>query len=1373
MAITGDVFRIPIEGKDGASKSFKQIGASASKLAVQAGVASVAVNQALELMSKAARVVQSVFANTVGEFADFETALVGVGKTANLDGEELDALGKRIQSLATRIPVATGELLDIGQAAGQLGVEGADNILLFTETIAKLESASDIAGGEAASALTRILNITNENIDTIDTFASVIVRLGNNFAATESQIVRMTNEVAKSTTVFRVSSSEAAAIGTAMRALGIEAAIGGTAVGEAFQAINKTIQEGGDNFERLQELTSMTGDQLRKTFEEDSTKVFQAFIEGLNKIPAREIAGELENFDLKGRQIRKTLPVLAVGYEKLADAISQASDETKNATALNEEAQKAFDTLNSKMKTLGNTIDVIQQRIGAALAPAIELAVDALQAVSDIISRIDFKELGQSILNVTIAVGGMTAAVWASSIAWGALGTFMLRSVQVGVFGAISLATSALWLQVKALAATAGGWALVATKVALAAISFVAIAATIDIIIRNFKNLDKLLALVGASFALTFNQMNLKLQEFRSFILKLQLDFAEFLKLSDDVIIRRRKQLQNSLGEEAKLLGEQAKLTQDIADISKDIDFGFVGQLVGLFKETNKEITDAIKKAAKAEAERQAALKASTDKAKELAKVLAEISQDNFRAALGLASIGAGRSAQIELERIAAQQAVDLKEIQLEKEGKISDAIREQLRITRILIDATSGAQLAQAQLEALEEIQNSNRNIMGQIEDIGQSSLRQIQNQTRRELELLDIKRSKLEAEGLLTDEIEKQLDLQKKLVTDRGARQESEATRQLSPQLFDPNQIELLKSTFGEATSGIASSASMLAATPLAFAAAANAILDAVQQLIDFIPQIIDKTTDVINSLTDLPHRFTEALRDMFQAVDRFIRDFVPNLLESAVDRIELILDFFIEALPEAIDKLAEKIPETLEKLIDRLPELGFKFGQLLAQQAPLLGLKFSIELIKQMPRIVSEFVRQSPIIAMAIVDGFIFGIKSIINDFANLFGFGDVFNIGDDLGAQFEETADKISRSASELFEVIDLEAAQRGLDVADRIRDAIGSATNFLAKLLQRLFEFFEGIWVNVIKPIIDAFVFTLDTIWNFVKDFIIDPLIAGFTWVSDLVNKVVAKLVQGFEWVNNLINNGIAVLTAGFAWVSDLINKVIDPLMKGFSWVTKIVDKFIAPLTSGFTWVSDLVGAVEDLFKTPGWMKTFVNAVNKLTSFTPKFSAGGLVGGDTSPKQAVQGISIDSSGVSVGGVNVSDAISSFADGGVVGQVVDIMTAAKVAHAGSRSVMYAQAGSLAQGTDTIPAMLTPGEFVVNRESTRKNFGLLSSINSAKGTVAPIERPTNISVVINTKTNLDAKQIRREVMPSLERELKRKSQEGAFVISKRGLR
>ena len=62
--------------------------------------------------------------------------------------------------------------------------------------------------------------------------------------------------------------------------------------------------------------------------------------------------------------------------------------------------------------------------------------------------------------------------------------------------------------------------------------------------------------------------------------------------------------------------------------------------------------------------------------------------------------------------------------------------------------------------------------------------------------------------------------------------------------------------------------------------------------------------------------------------------------------------------------------------------------------------------------------------------------------------------------------------------------------------------------------------------------------------------------------------------------------------------------------------------------------------------------------------------------------------------------------------------------------SGGVVYAQNGTLVnyqpRGTDTVPAMLTPGEFVVNRQATQRNLPLLKSINSNRYQTGGIVQP-----------------------------------------------
>jgi len=91
----------------------------------------------------------------VQQFSEFESGLVAVGKPADLTQSQMDQLGNRIDEISRRVPVAGNRLLELASAAGQVGVSGVDNIAKFTETIAKLETATDLAGEQGARSLAR------------------------------------------------------------------------------------------------------------------------------------------------------------------------------------------------------------------------------------------------------------------------------------------------------------------------------------------------------------------------------------------------------------------------------------------------------------------------------------------------------------------------------------------------------------------------------------------------------------------------------------------------------------------------------------------------------------------------------------------------------------------------------------------------------------------------------------------------------------------------------------------------------------------------------------------------------------------------------------------------------------------------------------------------------------------------------------------------------------------------------------------------------------------------------------------------------------------------------------------------------------------
>lgn len=394
--------------------------------------------------------------SAVRAVSDFEKQLVGVGKTANLSGAELEELGQKAIGISAGAPVAVGEILEIAKAAGQLGVTGSENILKFSETVAKLGRASDLGGEEAATTLARLLNVTGESVGTVDVLASVLVRLGNTYAATESEIARVATQVAQAGAAFDLSSADAAGFAAALASLGVRAELSGSAVGRTLRAIDGAVREGGAKLNRLAEIAGQPADEFQRLFETDRAGAIVKFLQGLGDISKRggDVTATLGEFGLVGEELLKVLPTLAARSDLLASAIADANDEAKNANALNIEAARGFDTLDSRLKILGNTFAALRLKIlgsASALSSVADIATDTIKVLFGLGEPLEKNvELAQRLagwLKTFVAVAGTVVAVIVvfKAVALAiALALAPIGAVLAGISGIVSVAGTVL-----------------------------------------------------------------------------------------------------------------------------------------------------------------------------------------------------------------------------------------------------------------------------------------------------------------------------------------------------------------------------------------------------------------------------------------------------------------------------------------------------------------------------------------------------------------------------------------------------------------------------------------------------------------------------------------------------------------------------------------------------------------------------------------------------------------------------------------------------------------------------------------------------------------------------------------------------------------
>ncbi|AFM54800.1 tail length tape measure protein [Croceibacter phage P2559S] len=284
---------------------------------------------------------------------EFNSGLIDVGKTANLSGEELRGLGQDIVDLSRKLKViGTPALLEYAKVAGQLGVKGRENILLFTESLAKLETASDIAGDEGASKIARLLTLTDGGVQNIESFGDEIVNLGNNFAATENEILTNATAIAQNTGQYNIGRKSVLAYATATKAVGLEAELTGSTIGRTLGLMEKAIRT-GKNVDALAQLTGMTVEGLKEQFKEDPAAVFGNFIQGLNNVnqAGGSVNAQMEQLGITSIRDQRVVASLATkGYDVLAGSLETVNDA---AGSLDKEFGAASSKLDAQFSRIG------------------------------------------------------------------------------------------------------------------------------------------------------------------------------------------------------------------------------------------------------------------------------------------------------------------------------------------------------------------------------------------------------------------------------------------------------------------------------------------------------------------------------------------------------------------------------------------------------------------------------------------------------------------------------------------------------------------------------------------------------------------------------------------------------------------------------------------------------------------------------------------------------------------------------------------------------------------------------------------------------------------------------------------------------------
>ena len=321
---------------------------------------------------------------TVGAASKFETAFAGIRKTVNATEKQFDTLQLQVRQLATEIPISTNQLASIGELGGQLGVsvKGLDD---FIETIAKLGVATRMSTESAALGLARMSEIFELQEEEIDNLASSLVDLGNNFAALEDEILNTALRLAAGGKVAGATAADVLGIATALQAVGVQSQAGGTAFARIFQQMTIAASGGTSQLDAFSKVMELTNQEVKDLITSDPSAALTIFVKGLQRVSQQggNVVAVLEDLDLKQQRTIRALLATAEAGDLLAEAITRANIAYVANVALNDEAAKRFETLNSQTKLMKNQFRELAIEIGNMYLPLMKAVVSSMEGFAE------------------------------------------------------------------------------------------------------------------------------------------------------------------------------------------------------------------------------------------------------------------------------------------------------------------------------------------------------------------------------------------------------------------------------------------------------------------------------------------------------------------------------------------------------------------------------------------------------------------------------------------------------------------------------------------------------------------------------------------------------------------------------------------------------------------------------------------------------------------------------------------------------------------------------------------------------------------------------------------------------------------------------
>ena len=314
---------------------------------------------------------------------EFESAMADVKKVVDFDTpKQFKEMEQDILRLTRTIPMAGTELAKITASGGQLGVARKD-LPKFTETIAKMSVAFDMAADQAGDSMAKLANVYQIPIDQIGKLGDAFNHLSNSSPAKAGDIINTLGRVGGVAKQFGLTEIQTTSLSNAFISLGKTPEIAGTAINGMLTKL-MTADKQGSKFQQALKNMGMESKDLKKAIKENGEQALMDFLKQVGKLPKENQMGAL--VDLFGLEYADDVAVLVGGletYKKSIDELKKTSKDGKPAFigSMDKEFAARSATTANNWQIFKNSLTEIGITAGSVLLPALNQLMTTIRPI--------------------------------------------------------------------------------------------------------------------------------------------------------------------------------------------------------------------------------------------------------------------------------------------------------------------------------------------------------------------------------------------------------------------------------------------------------------------------------------------------------------------------------------------------------------------------------------------------------------------------------------------------------------------------------------------------------------------------------------------------------------------------------------------------------------------------------------------------------------------------------------------------------------------------------------------------------------------------------------------------------------------------------